>query len=60
MPILLGPFDPIKLIFGILNEMLSKNLISYEQARALLKNALDESIPETEKEKILDSMIKRT
>lgn len=60
MPILLGPFDPIKLIFGIINILLSQNIISYDQARRLLRDAMNPNMPEAEKEKFLDSIIKRT
>ena len=60
MPVLLGPFDPIKLNFEILNALLSQNLISYDKARLILKNSMGDNIPDPEKEKILDSLIKRT
>lgn len=59
MAILLGPFDPLKMIFGIINSLLQKNIISYEEARAILKNSLNENLPDAEKEKILDSLIRR-
>lgn len=60
MPILLGPFDPIKLVFNVINELLEKRLISYEEARRILRNSLDPNMPEIEKEKLLDSIIRRT
>lgn len=59
MPILLGPFDPIKLVFNMINELLGKGIISYEEARKILKNSLDPNMSDAEKEKILDSIIRR-
>ena len=59
MGILLGPFDPLQLIFNILNALMKKGIISYEDARNILKESLDPQMPVEEKEKILDSLIKR-
>jgi len=59
MGIRLGPFDPIQLIFNIMNTLMKKGLISYEEARNVLKESLDPAMPEQEKEKLLDSLIKK-
>ncbi len=59
MGILLGPFDPIKLIFNIINVLMSRNLLSEEETRTLLKNAMDPQMPEDEKENILNSIIRK-
>lgn len=60
MPILFGPFDPIKLILSILNELLANGIINYDKARKILKNSIDPNMPDEDKEKFLDSIIKRT
>ena len=59
MSILLGPFDLLKLDFGLINHFMKKGLLSYEEARAILKNSLDQKMSDSEKEKFLDSIIKR-
>lgn len=60
MGILLGPFDPLQLIFNILNTLLKKGLISYDEARGILKESLNPQMSGEEKEKVLNSLIKRT
>lgn len=60
MGLRIGPFDPIQLIFNVLNALMKKGLISYEEARGILKESLDPQMPEVEKEKLLNSLIKKT
>lgn len=60
MSILLGPFDPLRLIFNILNTLMKKGLINYDESRIILKESMDPKMPDAEKEKILDSLIKKT
>jgi hypothetical protein len=60
MGVLLGPFDPLQLIFNILNVLLKKGLITYDEARSILMESLNPQMPTEEKEKVLDSLIKRT
>ena len=59
MGILLGPFDPLQLIFNTLNTLLSKGLISYDEARSILEKSLNPNMSDKEKNKLLDSLIKR-
>lgn len=59
MGILLGPFDPLQLIFNILNTLMKRGLISYDEARSILKESLNPQMSDEEKEKVLDSIIKR-
>ncbi|MFZ3015823.1 MAG: hypothetical protein WA101_02360 [Minisyncoccia bacterium] len=56
MPILLGPFDPIKLIFNVINSLMSRGLLSNVDARKILKDSLDPNMPDVEKEKFIDSL----
>lgn len=56
MPILLGPFDPIKLIFNVINSLMAKGLLSRSDARRILKDSLDPKMPDIEKEKFIDSL----
>ena len=60
MGIRIGPFDPIQLIFSIMNGLMKKGLITYDEARSILKESLGSGMSDEEKEKILDSIIKRT
>jgi hypothetical protein len=60
MGILLGPFDPLQMMFNILNALMKKGLINYQESREILKASMDANMADDEKEKILDSLIKRT
>lgn len=59
MGIRFGPIDPLQLVFNVMNALMKKGLITYEEAREIIKGSLDQNLPEEEKEKILDSLIKR-
>jgi hypothetical protein len=59
MPILLGPFDPLKLIFNIINSLMAKGLLSSEDAKNILKKAIDPNMPDSEKDKFIDSLFKQ-
>jgi len=59
MGIRFGPIDPLQLIFNVMNALMKKDLITYEEAREIIKGSLDPNLPDEEKEKILDSIIKR-
>ena len=56
---LLCPFDPIQLTFNVLNNLMKKGIISYDDARDILKQSLDPNMKDEDKEKLLDSFIKR-
>jgi len=56
MPILLGPFDPIKIIFHIINSLIAKGLLSTDDAQKILKDSLDPSMSEVEKDQFIDSL----
>lgn len=59
MGILLGPFDPLQLIFNTINTLMKKGILSYSEAREILKMSLDPSMTEEEKESVLSSLIKK-
>jgi hypothetical protein len=59
MGIRFGPIDPLQLIFNVMNTLMKKGLINFEEARDIIKGSLDPNLPEEEKEKIIDSLIKR-
>lgn len=58
MPVLLGPFDPLKLIFNILNSLMAKGLLSRDDAKKILMDALDPNMSETEKSGYIESLFK--
>jgi len=60
MPVRIGPFDPLQLIFQVMNTLMRKGLISYEEARQIIRDALPPEMPEQEKEALLNSMVRRT
>jgi hypothetical protein len=59
MAILLGPFDPLQLIFNTLNTLMKKGLLGYDEARLILKESLDPKMDDEKKEEILNSLIKK-
>jgi hypothetical protein len=59
MGIRFGPIDPLQLVFNVMNSLMKKGLITYEEAREILKGSLDSNLSEEEKEKIIDSLIIR-
>ena len=59
MGVLIGPFDPLQLIFNTLNVLMQKGVISYDEARQLLKNSINPSLPDDKKEEILNSLMRR-
>ena len=56
MGIRFGPIDPLQLIFEIINSLIEKKVISSKEADGLIKNSLEPSLSEEEKEKILSSL----
>ena len=59
MSILLGPFDPLQLIMNTINALMRKGILTVEEARAILKNSMDPNLPEAEKERILNEIVRR-
>jgi hypothetical protein len=59
MGIRFGPFDPLQLTFEIMNTLMQKGLISYDEARQIIRKSLPPEMPDAEKEALLNSMVKR-
>jgi len=59
MGIRFGHFDPLQLTFNMMNTLMQKGVISFEEAKKIIKNSLPPEMSEGEKMKILDSMIRR-
>lgn len=59
MGVLIGPFDPLQLVFNTINILMKKGIVSYDEARQILSNSIDKSLPDEEKEKIINSMVRR-
>jgi len=59
MGILLGPFDPLQLIFNILNALMKKGLLTYDEARLILQQSMNPNMTEEQKNEVLDSLIKK-
>lgn len=57
MGIRLGNFDPLQLIFGIMDKLLRSGKLTEKEVREILNSALPPEMIEEEKKKILDSMI---
>jgi len=59
MGIRFGPFDPLQLTFNVMNALMRKGVISYDDARNIIRSSLPPEMPETEKEALLNSMVQR-
>lgn len=60
MPIRFGPFDPLQLIFQVMNTLMRKGLISYDEAKDIIRQTLPPEMPEEQKEALINSMVQRT
>lgn len=56
MAIRFGPIDPLQLIFEIMNSLVNRGLITLEEGDIMIKNSLDPSLSEEEKQKIVNSL----
>jgi len=56
MGIRFGPFDPLQLIFEIINNLVEKKIILPKEADRIVKSSLEPSLSEKEKENILNSL----
>lgn len=59
MGIRLGNFDPLQLIFSIMNALMKKNAITYDEAKEILLTSLPPEMSIDEKNRIVDSMVRR-
>ncbi|MDD5083601.1 MAG: hypothetical protein PHT88_01510 [Candidatus Moranbacteria bacterium] len=57
---LLGPFDPLKLIFNVINSLLAKGILSIEDAKKIIKESLDPNMPDIEKDKYIESLFRNS
>jgi hypothetical protein len=60
MSIRFGPFDPLQLTFNVMNVLMRKGHITYEEAREIIRGSLPPEMPEAEKEALLNSMVNRS
>jgi hypothetical protein len=60
MSVSIGPYDPIILIFSLINTLMKKEYLSYSEAREIIKQSLPSNMTDDEKEKLLDSLLKKT
>lgn len=57
MGIRFGPFDPLQLLFEVINALMKKGVLNIDEAREIIKKSLPPEMSEEEKQKILDSLI---
>lgn len=58
MGVLIGFFDPIKLIVNTLNQLMQKGIISVEESRMILYDSLDPSMSDKRKNEILNNIMR--
>lgn len=59
MGIQIGPWDPLKLTFEIMNNLMKKGVIQYEDAVEILMKSLPESMSIEDKKAIVSKMVVR-
>ena len=59
MAIRFGPFDPLQLIFEIMNNLMKKGFLSYEEALEIIEKSLPPEMPEEEKKALLKTLVKK-
>ena len=57
MGIRFGPFDPLQLLFEVMNTLMNKGYFTIDESREIIKKSLPPEMLEEEKVKILDSLI---
>jgi len=57
MPVRIGPFDPLNLIFQIMNVLMKNGQISGEEAKEIIRRSLPKEMPDEEKEKLINLLI---
>jgi hypothetical protein len=59
MGVRFGNWDVLQLTFNVMNALMKKGAITYDEAREILNGALPPEMSQEEKNRILDSMIRR-
>ena len=59
MAVFVGPFDPLQLVFNLMNSLLKRGILTYDDARQILLDSLNPGLKEEEKEKIVNDLLKR-
>ena len=59
MGVFIGPYDPIKLAITLINTLLKKGLITVQEAKDILKQSLNPSMSDDEKDKFIESLFRR-
>lgn len=57
MGIQIGPWDPLKLTFNIMDNLMKRGIIRYEDAVDILNKSLPDDMSPDEKKRIIDSMV---
>lgn len=57
MGIRIWPFDPIQLIFNVMNALMKKGLISFDESRDIIRWSLPQEMTSEEKENLINSLI---
>jgi hypothetical protein len=60
MAVRIGPFDPLQLIFNVMNVLIRRGYLSESEARTILKDSLNPEMPDEEKERLLSTLLKKT
>ena len=58
MAIRFGPFDPLQMIFNVMNALMKKGFLTGEEAKDIVRQSLDPNMSESEKNKIIESVYK--
>ena len=51
--------DHLQIVFHLMNTLMRKGVITYEEARDIIMESLPEAMPEEEREHVLNTLIKK-
>jgi len=57
MGIQIGPWDPLKLSLNILNQLLQRGLLTYDDAHSIIFNSLSENMTKEQKETYINTIL---
>jgi len=57
--VLIGPFDPLRLSFTIINKLIEKGQLTDEEAKDILMESLNPEMPKEEKERFVNSLFEK-
>lgn len=56
MGLTIGPYDPVYLIFSLINTLMKKKYLTYNEAKEIIRQSLSPDMSKEEKDKLIKSL----